>query len=271
MSSDIVKSTLSNNDIKTPIHLLLLEDVPEDVELILISLTNADLDFTYDIAETATIYIEKLQQNSYDAVLADYRLPGFNGLEALNLLQQSKQKIPFILVTGSLGEEAAVQCMKAGITDYLLKDRLFHLPNILQRSLEEFALRRQQKQALLERQKAEKALRESEQRFRSLIENAIDIILIISSEGQFIYLSPSVQRILGYDPEQLKSENFFALIHPEDRKRIREVFEITKQKSQDSRLLQEFRVLLNYTVGDTFLLTFILIAFLCLMSCLGIT
>ncbi|MDJ0729386.1 MAG: EAL domain-containing protein [Crocosphaera sp.] len=236
------KSTSLNSEINFPINLLLVEDVPEDVELIVLSLANTDLQFTYDVAETAIIYQEKLQENTYDAVLADYRLPGFNGLQALEILQQSGQKIPFILVTGSLGEEAAVECIKAGITDYLLKDRLFRLPNILQRSLEEFALRRQQQKALLEQQKAEKALRESEKRFRSLIENAIDIILIVSSDGQFIYLSPSVKRILGYDPDSLKGQGFFDLIHPQDQQSIKAIFKRMKQKVNTSKPLGEFQI-----------------------------
>ncbi len=242
MSSDPCKPRLSSSEVQSSVHLLLVEDVPEDVELILLSLSNADLELTYDIAETATIYTEKLQYNSYDAILADYCLPGFNGLQALQILQQSGQKIPFILVTGNLGEEAAVECIKAGITDYLLKDRLVRLPNILKRSLEEFALRRQQQQALVEQQKAEKALRESEQRFRALIENAIDIIFIVSLDGKFRYLSPSVKRILGYDPASLMNQSFFKLIHPEDQKRIRQVFHKIKEKANDSKPLQEFRV-----------------------------
>ena len=238
-------STLLNGAITKPIKLLLLEDVPEDVELILLSLSNSDLEFTYDVAETAIIYQEKLQQNSYDAVLADYRLPGFNGLQALKILQQSGQKIPFILVTGSIGEETAVECIKAGITDYLLKDRLFRLPNMLVRSLEEFTLRSQQQKTLLEQKKAEKALRDSEKRFRALIENAIDIILIVSEQGKFTYLSPSVKRILGYDPHSLMDQSFFDLIHPEDQERIKQVFESIKHKPHQSTPLTEFRISSN--------------------------
>lgn len=242
MSSDSLNLIFSNSEVKSTINLLLLEDVAEDIELILLYLANADLKFSHDIADTATIYRKKLENNIYDAVLADYRLPGFNGLEALEILQQSGQKIPFILVTGSVGEEVAVECIKAGITDYILKDRLFRLPNILKRSLEEFALRRQQQQALIEQQKAEIALRESEQRFRALIENAIDIILIVSSEGTFTYLSPSIKRILDYDPASLIGRSFFDLIHQEDKQRIKQAFDSIKTEADESIILSEFRV-----------------------------
>jgi diguanylate cyclase (GGDEF)-like protein/PAS domain S-box-containing protein len=130
------------------LRLLIVEDVLEDAELIALSLEMAGVTFTYDRADTAALCQNLLQEKTYDAVLADYRLPSFNGLGAFELLQQSRQEIPFILVTGSLGEEAAVGCIKAGMTDYVLKERLFRLPSALERSLQEFELRRQQKAAI---------------------------------------------------------------------------------------------------------------------------
>ncbi|MGK7877455.1 MAG: EAL domain-containing protein [Xenococcaceae cyanobacterium] len=131
-----------------PLHLLIVEDVPEDAELIAITLETADVTFTYDIAQTAIACQQLLQENTYDAVLSDYHMPEFNGLQVLEFLQKSGQEIPLILVTGALGEEAAVECIKIGMTDYVLKDRLFRLPTVLERSLQEFELRRQQKAAI---------------------------------------------------------------------------------------------------------------------------
>lgn len=127
---------------KQPLHLLIVEDVFADVELITLTLEAAGLVFTYDQAETAIACQQLLRSQTYDAVLSDYRLPGFNGLDVLEILQQSEQTIPLILVTGTLGEEAAVECIKAGMTDYVLKERLFRLPTVLARALQEFELRR---------------------------------------------------------------------------------------------------------------------------------
>jgi diguanylate cyclase (GGDEF)-like protein len=130
------------------LHILIIEDVEADVELTLLALESSGLYFTYDTTATA-IECQKLLQNKiYDVVLSDYRLPSFNGLQAFSFLKQSGQDIPFILITGSLGEEAAVECIKAGMTDYVLKDRLFRLPSVLQRALQEFTLRQQQKAAI---------------------------------------------------------------------------------------------------------------------------
>ncbi|PZV14980.1 MAG: two-component system response regulator [Pseudanabaena sp.] len=130
------------------LRILIIEDVDADVELTLLALESAGVHFIYDIAATATECQKYLHDNTYDVVLSDYRLPSFNGLQAFTFLQQSGQEIPFILITGSLGEESAVECIKAGMTDYVLKDRLFRLPSVLQRALKEFSLRQQQKNAI---------------------------------------------------------------------------------------------------------------------------
>jgi diguanylate cyclase (GGDEF)-like protein len=130
------------------LHILMIEDVTIDVELTILALKSADLVFTYDVTATAIECQQYLQEKKYDVILSDYRLPSFNGLQAFNFLKQSGQDIPFILITGSLGEEAAVECIKAGMTDYILKDRLFRLPSVLQRALQEFELRQQQKKAI---------------------------------------------------------------------------------------------------------------------------
>lgn len=130
------------------LHLLIVEDVTADVELIVIALEAAGVTFTYDTADTLIDCQQLLQQESYNAVLADYRLRQFTARQVLRLLRQLGQKIPLILVTGNLCEEAAVECIKAGMTDYVLKDRLFRLPVVLARAIQEVALYRQQRSAV---------------------------------------------------------------------------------------------------------------------------
>ncbi len=132
------------------LHVLIVEDVTADAELIALTLETANFSFTYAVTDTLDECQRLLQTQSWDVVLADYRLKGFNAYQVLALLRESKQTIPLILVTGSLGEEAAVEGIKAGITDYVLKDRLFRLPTVLQRSLREFELDRQQQAAMVQ-------------------------------------------------------------------------------------------------------------------------
>ena len=128
-----------------------------------------------------------------------------------------------------------VQCIKAGVTDYLLKDNLLRLPSIIERSLKEFELRREKHQAQI-------ALRESEKRFRALIENATDIILIIAPNNQLNYVSPSVRRILGYEPATLIGQKFFDLIHSEEKERVIDFFDKIREESNIAQSLKDFRV-----------------------------
>lgn len=144
----MLERCLTPSQPESPLRLLIVEDAIEDAELIAIALDTAGIPFNYDIADTSEACEQFLARHRYDAVLSDYRLPSFNGFRALELLRRSQQDIPFILVTGTLGEEAAVECIKAGMTDYVLKDRLFRLPIVLARSLEEFELRRQKQEAI---------------------------------------------------------------------------------------------------------------------------
>ncbi|WP_445241458.1 response regulator [Microcoleus vaginatus] len=138
---------------ESTLKLLIIEDMAEDMELIVLALESGGVNFKCDTAETATECRKLLENCQYDAVLSDYRLPGFNGLEVLKLMQELGQDIPLILVTGSLGEEAAVECIKAGMTDYVLKGRLFRLPTVLERSLQEYKMRRQQQEAIAQIQR----------------------------------------------------------------------------------------------------------------------
>ncbi|MEG4340894.1 MULTISPECIES: EAL domain-containing protein [unclassified Microcoleus] len=138
---------------ESTLNLLIIEDMAEDMELIVLALESGGVNFKCDTAETATECRKLLENCQYDAVLSDYRLPGFNGLEVLKLMQELGQDIPLILVTGSLGEEAAVECIKAGMTDYVLKGRLFRLPTVLERSLQEYKMRRQQQEAIAQIQR----------------------------------------------------------------------------------------------------------------------
>lgn len=143
------------------LNLLIVEDMAEDLELVVIALETGGIEFTFDTAQTAKECREMLQNGKkYDAVLSDYRLPGFNGLDLLKMMQELERNIPFILVTGSLGEEAAVECIKSGMTDYLLKSKLFRLPTILERSLQEYQMRAQRQEAIakIQRQAQKEAI-----------------------------------------------------------------------------------------------------------------
>ncbi len=127
---------------------LIVEDVQEDIELITLSLDAANLNYRWEAADSLQRCQQLLTEQDFSVVLADYRLPGLQAPQVCELVHEFQPNTPFILVTGSLGEEAAVECIKNGMTDYVLKDRLYRLPTVLKRALDEASLKRQQQAAI---------------------------------------------------------------------------------------------------------------------------
>ncbi len=131
---------------KTSLHALILEDQPDDAELMVIELQRVGFTPTWRRVETQAEYQTQLSQH-YDIILSDYSMPQFNALDALEILQQRELDIPFIVVTGSISEEVAVECMKQGASDYLLKDRLSRLGLAVAQALERKGLRDEKRRA----------------------------------------------------------------------------------------------------------------------------
>ncbi len=128
--------------------MLLVEDEPADVELALRALKGAGFAAIADVAQNAEEFTALVRGNSYDVVLADYKLPNWNGLESVGVLRREKLDVPVILVSGSLGELTAVECIKQGAADYVLKDHLARLPQSVQRAMREKKLREEHRQSL---------------------------------------------------------------------------------------------------------------------------
>jgi two-component system, cell cycle sensor histidine kinase and response regulator CckA len=174
------------------LRVLLVEHEPSDVELCVNALSGAGYSLKIDVVAAPEEYLRHLERDIYDVVLSDYNIPGWSGMDALLLLRQSGKDIPFILVTGALGEETAVSCMQQGVSDYILKDRLARLPYAIDSSIGEHRLRE-------ERNRAGLALRQSEERYRELVENAIYGIYRETADGRFLQVNPALVRMLGYE------------------------------------------------------------------------
>lgn len=194
---------------KLQLRVLIVEDSEDDAELLIYELKRGNYHPIYERVDTADAFIAALDRQHWDIIIADYSMPCFSAPAALSLLQEKKLDIPYIIVSGSFGEEMAVDAMKAGASDYIMKGNLARLIPAVERELREALQRRK-------RREAEKALRENEERFRSLIENVLDIITVLSPDGTVYYISPSVHKVLGYESEELVEKNIFAYIHPED-------------------------------------------------------
>jgi PAS domain S-box-containing protein len=191
------------------LRLLIIEDDATDVELALRELKRAGLQVEAEVIQTPGEFERCLDKASYDAVLSDYRLPGWTGLDAAVRLRKRRFYIPFILLSGILGDEAAVECIKQGISDYVLKDHLSRLPVALERALQEQQLRRA-------RAWGEQEVRQREKRFRAIIENSSDGIAMVGPDGMFLPSTPSTVAALGWTPEDVAGMSLFELVHPED-------------------------------------------------------
>lgn len=196
----ILSSSWQDLPIESSIHLLVVEDAIADVELIELVLESANISFSYQAVDKLAECKQLLNSQTYDAVLTDYRLPQFTAYQVLQALAESQQNIPLILITGSLGEEAAVDCIKAGMTDYVIKDRLFRLPVVLKRSLQEFAMRRQRQAAIAQierRAKFEAIVNQIVQAMRGTL--VLDEILQITADK--LHQALDVSRCLIFRPD----------------------------------------------------------------------
>jgi CheY-like chemotaxis protein len=125
---------------------LVVEDEPADVELVMRAIRKAGFEATSDVAQTAREFTNLVRKHSYDVILADYKLPNWNGMESVEVSRREGLDIPVILVSGALGELTAVECIKQGAADYVLKDQLARLPDSVRRAMREKRLREKNKQ-----------------------------------------------------------------------------------------------------------------------------
>ena len=174
----------------TPIRLLVVEDSPRDAELAVREIRNGGFDVTWKRVETDADMRAALDGEPWDAVLSDYRLPHFDGLAALRVLQERTLGIPFIIVSGTIGEETAVSALKAGADDYLMKDKLWRLGPALRRELREAESRR-------ERARLARAVQFAEHQWETTFDAMVDAIALLDAEGNIARCNRSMQALVG--------------------------------------------------------------------------
>lgn len=190
-------ATRNNVETQTamPLRLLIAEDNPDDLALCLRELKKSRICMDPETAFTRQEFARKLRESRFDVVISDYRMKGWTGMDALAAVREAAPDVPVILLSGTLGDELAVECLKLGMTDYVLKDNLARLPSAIIRAHEEAALRVAEAQAVV-------ALRESEARYRGLVTNATYGMYWVTGEGHLLFVNPALVHMLGYDSEQ---------------------------------------------------------------------
>ncbi|MBI3805349.1 MAG: EAL domain-containing protein [Nitrospirae bacterium] len=194
---------------KKPLRVLIVEDSAEDAELLIAELRRGGYEPACERVCTADGLNAALDRQAWDIAFGDYSMPHFNGVAALKLLKERGIDLPFIFVSGTIAEKRAVEAMKSGAKDYVMKGNMKRLLPAIDRELREVALRRDHAQA-------EKTLHQKEEYFQSLIENSSDLITVIDMKGLILYDSPSIERILGYRQGELAGKNLFQYVPPDD-------------------------------------------------------
>lgn len=177
---------------KNTLRILVIEDSEDDALLVLHQIKNGGYGIEYEIVQTAETMKAALYEKKWDIVLSDYIMPHFNGLEALVLLKETGIDIPFIVISGTIGEDVAVEAMKAGANDYMMKNNLKRLLPTIERELRESKSRAERKQAELQ-------LIESEQKYRSLAESSPDNIIRYDTECRAVYINRNMSLTVGSD------------------------------------------------------------------------
>ena len=184
---------------------------------------------------TGNDFVAALEANWPDLILSDFNLPGFDGLEALALAQATCPDTPFIFVSGAMGEEVAIEALKRGATDYVLKDRISRLGPAVQRALRETEERRERRQAVA-------ALRESEERYRLLVKNLPAVVYKGYVNCEVDFVDEKVEELTGYAKRQFDTREmkWTSVLLPEDYQRFKQAF--LKGLQESGSYIREYRI-----------------------------
>ena len=186
------------------LHILILEDLPSDAELAQNELRSVLKNYMVKVVDTEKGFVQALATFKPDLIISDYQLPSFDGLSALKITQDKSPFTPFVILTGSMNEDTAVECIKAGADDYVIKEHIKRLGPAVLNAMEN-------KKVELERKQAEEELKDSEEHLKILFDYAPDAYYISDLKGNFIDGNKAAERVIGYKKEELIGKNFLKL------------------------------------------------------------
>src|SRR5215210_8885388 len=188
------------------LRILNLEDSPLDAELLHAALTDGGVECEILRVQTRADFVDALESGDFDLILAAYSLPTFDGLSALKVAQEIGPEIPFVLISEALGEEVAVEALKSGAADYVLKQRLERLVPAVQRAVREAEER-------TKRKRAEEALQYQLGLTRTITDNAADSLFLWDTEGRVTFMNPAAEQTFGWRQEELLGEVLHDRMH----------------------------------------------------------
>jgi PAS domain S-box-containing protein/putative nucleotidyltransferase with HDIG domain len=215
-----------------PLAVLIVEDMESDAQLLVRLLTKAGYDLVYKQVETAEQMRVALGERDWDIIISDYKLPQFDGLAALNLLHETGCDIPFIVVSGVIGEETAVSMMRAGAHDYLIKGNLARLIPAVERELNQARVRHEQK-------RMEEARIASEAELRALFSSIQDAVLVIDRQGVYRKIAPTHRQFLAKPAGELLGKNLWDAFPTGQAELFMDTIQKVLETGQTSRIVYE--------------------------------
>lgn len=220
------------------IRLLFIEDMEDDALLIVCELRKGGFEPVFTIVDTEEDMAEALEAQAWDIIISDYSLPRFNGLEALRIAKNFDPDIPFILISGTIGEDIAVAAMKAGAHDYMMKDNLKRLIPAVKRELHDAQVRRAHR-------KSESDLKDSKDMLQSIIDNAAAVIYLKDTQGNYILINKQYEALFDTSNDQIKGKNDYD-IFPE---KVADVLRKNDRKVIDANSAMEFEEVIPHDGG----------------------
>jgi len=215
------------------LSILLLEDDPSSIRLFTRKIQSAPVEMVVKDVRNRETFLRELDSPHFDCIVIDYTLPDILGIEALRIVNELAPGTPTIIYTGSVGEEKAVECMKEGASEFLLKTNSIRLvPAILSVV--------NQKRDREARERAEEAQRQSEARFKALAETSTALIFIYQGE-RFTYVNSASKQITGYTEDELLSIKFWELVHPDHREMVHQRG-LARQRNENVPTRYEFKI-----------------------------
>ncbi|MCE5212559.1 MAG: PAS domain S-box protein [Deltaproteobacteria bacterium] len=213
----MAKNTESENGNRRLLRALVVDDSEDDVLLIMRTLRKGGYKIQFERVETAQTMKKALREKQWDIILCDYKMPDFSAPSAISLLKkEAKINIPIIIISGAIGEETAIDCMRMGAHDYIMKTNLSRLCPAIARELEEVKIREQQKQS-------EEKLQQSEEQYRNILANIEEGYFEVDLAGNFTFLNDTVCQVMGYSRKELLGMNNRQYT---DEKDLKEIFKV---------------------------------------------
>jgi PAS domain S-box-containing protein len=194
----------------------MVEDEAHDAALVEHALRDGGFDFTFKRVDSEAGFLKEIQSFRPSVILSDHGLPAFDGFAALAIAQSKVPDVPFIFVTGSLGEEMAINALKTGATDFVLKHHLATLPPAVHRALRQADFR-------IQRRQAQEALETSEEKYRSLVELSPDALFVVQNDEHIAFINSAGVKLLGAPTaEKLIGKSVREIIHPSSWKSVQQ-------------------------------------------------